>query len=91
MLNLNNKYMNTAKLRSLTRAQIRELIDGGKSFWCQTVSERADAINYASARRLKYTSGTDDRGGFYVCALTMPPMPPGAVSKTNTPKTNTKK
>ena len=64
-----------------TAAQIREKINCGESFWVAKPHERSAALNHALAIGAKYTSGADDRGGFYVVKVTLPPRPDAAVVK----------
>ena len=71
-----------SKPTKLTRGEIWRKVEAHESFWCQSIRERADAINYAKAIGANFTSGEDDRGGYYVIALTMPPMPAGTTAKT---------
>ena len=66
-----------------TAAQIREKINCGESFWVAKPHERSAALNHALAIGAKYTSGADDRGGFYVVKVKLPPRPDAPVTKTN--------
>ena len=65
----------TPALPTLSREEIRIKIDGGESFWVQTEVERGFALTHAKSTRQKYTSGKDDRGGFYVIRVVLPTHP----------------
>ena len=51
---------------SLTSSDIRDKILARQSFWVGTQSERVIASAFAKATGVKYTTGKDDRGGFYI-------------------------
>ena len=50
----------------MTAAQIREKILGRESFWVGTHSERVTCVRTAKTLAIKYTTGPDERGGFYI-------------------------
>jgi hypothetical protein len=51
---------------SLSSEAIKKKIQARESFWVGSENERKAAINIAKILGLKYTTGSDDRGGFYV-------------------------
>ena len=84
LLNLNNNALQIKfmpKITPLTRAEIRAKIAASESFWCATSRERQDAITQALAVGADYVTRSDDRGGFYVVKLTLPPRLNGASKK----------
>ncbi len=56
-------------MANLTSSEIKEKILARESFWVATAAERISASNIARIIGIKYTTGSDDRGGFYVCHL----------------------
>lgn len=52
-----------------TSQQLKERILARESFWVGTESERVNASRIAKTLGIKYTTGSDERGGFYVCHL----------------------
>ena len=56
-------------MATLSGMEIKDRIMGRESFWVGTESERVSASRTAQTLGIKYTTGKDDRGGFYICHL----------------------
>jgi len=61
-----NKHLpNPVRTRFKTN-EIRKRIAAGKSFWVPTKTERVQACSAAKSLGIKYATGSDERGGFYI-------------------------
>ena len=53
-------------MANLTSAEIKEKIMARESFWVGSVGERVTASRIANILGIKYRTGSDDGGGFYI-------------------------
>ena len=53
-------------MANLTSDQLKEKIMARESFWVQSQGERVTASRIANILGIKYRTGSDDCGGFYV-------------------------
>jgi hypothetical protein len=56
-------------MANFTSSELKEKIMARESFWVASSNERVIASRIASTLGIKYTTGADDRGGFYICKL----------------------
>ncbi len=56
-------------MATLSSNEIKDKILARESFWVGTESERVNASRIAKTLSIKYTTGSDERGGFYICHL----------------------